>query len=70
MDDLPEGSMQEESMQEYYIKKARECEAAVVALQNQIERMSKEDAATLQIQMAKVRREMKNYKAAVEAVEA
>lgn len=65
MDDLAEGSMQE-----YYIKKAKECEIAVAALQNQIERMSKEDAATLQTQMAKVRREMKNYKEAVEAVEA
>ncbi len=53
-------------MQEYYIKKAKECETAVASLQNQIERMSKEDAAGLQAQMAKVRREMKNYKAAVE----
>lgn len=53
-------------MQEYYIKKAKECETAVTALQNQIERMSKEDAASLQTQMAKVRREMRNYKAAVE----
>lgn len=65
MDDLPEGSMQE-----YYIKKAKECEAAVSALQSQIERMSKQDAASLQAQMIKVRREMKNYKAAVDAVEA
>lgn len=63
MDDLAEGSMQE-----YYIKKAKECEIAVAALQNQIARMSKEDAATLQTQMTKVRREMKNYKDAVEAV--
>jgi hypothetical protein len=63
MDDLAEGSMQE-----YYIKKAKECEIAVAALQNQIARMSKEDAASLQTQMTKVRREMKNYKDAVEAV--
>jgi len=61
MDVLAEGFMQE-----YYIKKAKECETAVASLQNQIERMSKEDAAGLQAQMAKVRREMKNYKAAVE----
>ncbi|OUS41131.1 hypothetical protein A9R00_02515 [Oleispira antarctica] len=61
MDVLAEGFMQE-----YYIKKAKECEMAVAALQNQIERMSREDAASLQAQMAKVRREMKNYKAAVE----
>lgn len=53
-------------MQEYYIKKARECEAAVASLQSQIERMSKSDAAKLQAQMAKVRREMQNYKAAVD----
>lgn len=65
MDELPEGSMQE-----YYIKKAKECEQAVAALQRQIEQMSKEDAADLQAQMAKVCREMKNYKNAVEAVEA
>lgn len=65
MDDLPEGSMQE-----YYIKKAKECEAAVSALQRRIEQMNKEDAASLQAQMAKVRREMSNYKAAVDAVEA
>jgi hypothetical protein len=65
MDELSEGSMQE-----YYIKKAKECEVAMMALQDQIERMSKEDAASLQAQMSKVRREMKNYKAAVDAVEA
>jgi hypothetical protein len=65
MDDLSEGSMQE-----YYIKKAKECEVAVAALQNKIACMSKEDAASLQAQMAKVRKEMKNYKAAVDAVEA
>lgn len=53
-------------MQEYYIKKAKECEAAVTALQGKIERMSKSDAATLHVQMAKVRREMKNYKEAVD----
>lgn len=53
-------------MQEYYIKKARECEAAVASLQSQIERMSQSDAAKLQAQMAKVRTEMQNYKAAVD----
>ena len=57
-------------MQEYYIKKARECEAAVASLQSQIERMSQSDAAKLQAQMAKVRREMQNYKAAVDKVTA
>lgn len=55
-------------MQEYYIKKARECEAAVASLQSQIERMSQSDAAKLQAQMAKVRTEMQNYKAAVDKV--
>ena len=55
-------------MQEYYIKKARECEAAVASLQSQIERMSQSDAENLQAQMAKVRREMKNYKAAVDKI--
>lgn len=52
-------------MQEYYNKKAKECEAAVVQLQQQIERMSSDDAASLKEQMDRVRREMKNYKAAL-----
>ncbi|MFT4765781.1 MAG: putative nuclease of restriction endonuclease-like (RecB) superfamily [Oleispira sp.] len=52
-------------MQAYYNKKAKECEAAVAQLQQQIERMSSDDAASLQEQMNKVRREMKNYQAAL-----
>lgn len=52
-------------MQEYYVKKAKECEAVVAQLQQQIERMNAEDARTLHAQMLKVRREMENYKAAV-----
>jgi len=52
-------------MQEYYNKKAKECEAAVDQLQQQIERMNKTDADSLKAQMEKVRREMKNYQAAL-----
>lgn len=52
-------------MQEYYNKKAKECEAAVDQLQQQIERMNKVDADSLKAQMVKVRREMKNYQAAL-----
>ena len=57
-------------MQDYYNKKARECEVVVAQLQQQISRMKAEDAASLQDQMAKVRREMENYKAALIAAEA
>lgn len=57
-------------MQDYYNKKAKECEAAVAQLQQRIERMSSEDAASLKEQMAKVRREMKNYQAALNTAEA
>lgn len=57
-------------MQEYYNKKAKECEAAVAQLQQQIERMSIDDAASLKEQMDKVRREMKNYQAALDIAEA
>ncbi len=57
-------------MQEYYLKKAKECEAAVVQLQQQIDRMNAEDARSLHAQMQKVRREMANYKAAVANAEA
>jgi hypothetical protein len=53
-------------MQQYYIKKAKECEAAVVALQGRLERMSKSDTVKLQAQMIKVKRELQNYKAAVD----
>lgn len=54
-------------MQDYYVKKAKECELAIVALQEKINRMSDQDAASLQEQLVKVKREMKNYKAAIEA---
>jgi len=57
-------------MQEYYNKKAKECEAAVEQLQQQIERMNKVDADSLKVQMEKVRREMKNYQAALTVEEA
>jgi peptidoglycan hydrolase CwlO-like protein len=57
-------------MQAYYNKKAKECEAAVAQLQQQIERMSSDDAASLKEQMDKVRREMKNYQAALNIAEA
>ena len=57
-------------MQAYYNKKAKECEAAVAQLQQQIERMSIDDAASLKEQMDKVRREMKNYQAALNIAEA
>ena len=57
-------------MQEYYNKKARECEAVVEQLQQKISQMKADDAVSLQAQMAKVRREMENYKAAVAAAEA
>jgi ABC-type phosphate transport system auxiliary subunit len=57
-------------MQEYYNKKAKECEAAVDKLQQQIERMNKVDADSLKTQMEKVRREMKNYQAALTIKEA
>lgn len=56
-------------MQEYYNKKAKECEAVVAQLQQKIESMSRSDADSLQIQMEKVRREMRNYQAALTAVE-
>ncbi|MFQ3171628.1 MAG: molecular chaperone GrpE (heat shock protein) [Oleispira sp.] len=52
-------------MQKYYNKKAKECEAAVAQLQQQIERMSSEDGASLKEQLDKVRYEMKNYRAAL-----
>lgn len=57
-------------MQDYYNKKAKECEAAVAQLQQQIARMNKADAASLKTQMEKVRREMENYQAALTATEA
>jgi hypothetical protein len=57
-------------MHNYYIKKAKECEAAVALLQSQIESMDKEDALKLKEKMANVRREMKNYNEAVERVTA
>jgi peptidoglycan hydrolase CwlO-like protein len=57
-------------MQKYYNKKAKECEAAVTQLQQQIDRMSSEDAAGLKEQMDKVRREMKNYQAALNTADA
>lgn len=52
-------------MQEYYVKKAKECEAAVAQLQQKIDNMKSDEARSLQAQMLKVRREMENYKAAV-----
>ncbi len=55
-------------MQEYYNKKAKECEAAVVQLEQQIAQMTSDDAASLKAQMDLVRREMKNYKAALSPV--
>ena len=58
----------EGTMQEYYNKKAKECEAAVVQLEQQIARMTSDDAASLKVQMDRVRREMKNYKAALSPV--
>lgn len=57
-------------MQNYYIKKAKECEAAVASLQTQIEAMNKDEALRLQEKMDKVRREMKNYNEAVARVTA
>ncbi|MGK0247718.1 MAG: putative transcriptional regulator [Oleispira sp.] len=61
---------QEGIMQTYYNKKAKECEDVVAKLQLQIERMSSDEAASLNEQMNKVRREMKNYKDALKTVEA
>ena len=55
-------------MQEYYNKKAKECEATVAQLEQQIERMNTDDAASLKAQMDRVRREMRNYKAALSPV--
>lgn len=54
-------------MQEYYNKKAKECEAAVQELQQRVSNMDTESARSLQQQMMKVQREMDNYKAAVAA---
>ena len=56
-------------MLEYYNKKAKECEMAIAQLQQQIDRMKTADGDSLRAQMAVVRREMKNYQAAVAAVE-
>jgi hypothetical protein len=56
-------------MQTYYNKKAKECEEAVAKLQLQIERTSSDDAVSLNQQMNKVRREMKNYQAALKTAE-
>lgn len=53
-------------MHNYYIKKAKECEQVIALLQQQIERMNTDDDLRLQQQMAKVRRELNNYRAAVE----
>ena len=55
-------------MLEYYNKKAKECEMAIAQLQQQIDRMKTADGDSLRAQMAIVRREMKNYQAAVAAV--
>ena len=54
-------------MQDYYNKKAKECEMLVARLQQQVAKMQVEDSLILQEQMKKVKREMANYKAAVEA---
>lgn len=57
-------------MLDYYNKKAKECEAAVKELQQQVANMDVESARSLQDQMEKVQREMENYKAAVAAANA
>lgn len=54
-------------MQDYYIKRAKECELAIAELKEKIGRMSGQDAVSLQVQLLKVQREMENYKAAVDA---
>lgn len=54
-------------MQDYYIKKAKECELMVAQLQQRIEGLDAEEAVSLQVELLKMQREMKNYKAAVEA---
>lgn len=54
-------------MQDYYVKRASECELAIAALQDKIKAMSDKDAVSLQAQLLKVQREMKNYKAAIDA---
>lgn len=55
-------------MQEYYNKKAKECEAVVAQLEQQIARMNSTEAESLKAQMDRVRREMRNYKAALSPV--
>ena len=57
-------------MQDYYNKKAKECESVVIKLQQQISAMKGDDAHSLHQQMLKVRREMNNYKAALVAAQA
>ncbi len=54
-------------MQDYYNKKAQECEMLVAKLQQQVARMQVDDSSQIQEKMKKVKREMANYKAAVEA---
>lgn len=54
-------------MQDYYNKKAKECEATVAQLEREILSMNTGDAASLKAQVARVRREMKNYQAALSA---
>jgi hypothetical protein len=60
----------EGSMQEYYNKKAKECEVVIARLQQQIDQIKAADGDSLRAQMVIVRREMKNYQAAIAAVEA
>ncbi len=56
-----------QNMQNYYIKKAKECELAIAQLQQRIDRLDAQDAVSLQVELLKVQREMENYKAAVAA---
>lgn len=54
-------------MQDYYNKKAQECELLVAKLQQQVARMEVGESSEIQEKMKKVEREMANYKAAIEA---
>jgi anti-sigma28 factor (negative regulator of flagellin synthesis) len=52
-------------MQEYYIKRAKECEQQLQQLKAQSKDVDTKQVAEIKAQIAKVAREMANYRAAI-----
>lgn len=52
-------------MQEYYIKRANECEETLKSLQARLREVAQEEMQVLQGQIEKVTRELNNYRAAI-----